>query len=267
MDEAPQDYEKNRISLLLDSANANITHGDRLTSNDKKRIARDIAASDPDCKWTEDAMAEKLGITRQAVNTWISDIRARQKAGRNTVIIRLHRLGWTQDQISGEVGLSRNRISEIVGNANFCNIDTLLSQGHDMKYIAMHYHMDMALAWTLRMEEKTDQEKFKDLGWGLRTWDQWNFNECDERFGDDWPGRIPAQLVGHTLYYFTKPGDFVLDPMAGGGVVPDVCMLFQRKCRAFDLAPTENRPEIKYHYWDLKNLEWPVTKKTGPDLF
>ena len=41
--------------------------------------------------------------------------------------------------------------------------------------------------------------KIKDL-----TWDQWNFNECDERFGDDWPGRIPAQLIAHTLYYFTE---------------------------------------------------------------
>ena len=66
------------------------------------------------------------------------------------------------------------------------------------------------------------KEKFKELGLGLRTGDQWYFNECDERFGDDWPGRIPAQLVAHTLFYFTKPGDLVLDPMAGGGVVSDV---------------------------------------------
>ena len=46
--------------------------------------------------------------------------------------------------------------------------------------------MDLALAWALRLQGKTDQEKFKELGWGLRTWDLWNFNECDERFGDDW---------------------------------------------------------------------------------
>ena len=264
LDESPLDYEKNRVNLLLDSANANITHGDRLTSNDKKRIAREIAVSDTDCQWTEDAMAEKLGITRQAVNTWISDIRARQKADRNTIIMRLNRLGWTQEQISGVTGLTQGRITQIINNANFCEINNLLSQGRDMEYIARHYHMDMALAWALRLDGKSDKERFKELGWGLRAWDQWNFNECDERFGDDWPGRIPAQLVAHTLYYFTKSGDFVLDPMAGGGVVPDVCMLFNRKCRAFDLAPTENRPEIKYHYWDIKNLVWPVTKK--PDL-
>ena len=36
----------------------------------------------------------------------------------------------------------------------------------------------------MRLEGKTDQERFKELGWGLRTWDQWNFNNCDERFTD-----------------------------------------------------------------------------------
>ncbi len=40
----------------------------------------------------------------------------------------------------------RNRVSEIVGNANFGEIDTLLSRGYDMDYIAKHYHMDLALA-------------------------------------------------------------------------------------------------------------------------
>ena len=129
-----------------------------------------------------------------------------------------------------------------------------------MEYIARHFHMDLALVWALRLEGKTDQEKFKELGWGLRTWDQWNFNECDERFGDDWPGRIPAQLVAHTLFYFTKPGDLVLDPMAGGGVVSDVCLLFERKCQSFDIATRDNRPEIQRYYWDPQNWTWPVTK-------
>ena len=44
-------------------------------------------------------------------------------------------------------GLSRNRISEIIGNANFSEIDTLLSHGRDMNHIAGHYHLDAALAW------------------------------------------------------------------------------------------------------------------------
>ena len=128
----PLDYEKNKVALLLESAGCNISHGDRLSPGDKKRISRDIASTDPECKWTESALAEKLGVIQQTVNIWISDIRARQKASRNTTIIRLSRLGWPQEKIAEVVGLSRNSASEIVGNANFGEIDTLLSQGHDM---------------------------------------------------------------------------------------------------------------------------------------
>ena len=52
--------------------------------------------------------------------------------------------------------------------------------------------------------------------------------------------------------------------MAGGGVVPDVCLLFERKCQAFDLAVRDNRSEILCHHWDTRNWKWPITKK--PDL-
>jgi hypothetical protein len=262
--ETPLDYKENKNALLLESALCNISHGDRLSSNDKKRTARLIAESDPEGKWTESGLAEKLGISQQTINRWTSDIRARQKTNRNSMILRLSRLGWIQERISEVMGVSRNRISEIVGNTHLGNIDNLLSKGHNMEYVARHFQMDLALAWALRLEGQKDQEKFKALGWGLRTWDQWNFNDCDGRFGDEWPGSIPAQLVAHTLYYFTKPGSLVFDPMAGGGVVTDVCLIFERKCQAFDLASRENRPEIEYHHWDPQKKKWPGTKK--PDL-
>jgi hypothetical protein len=52
--------------------------------------------------------------------------------------------------------------------------------------------------------------------------------------------------------------------MAGGGVVPDVCLAFERKCHAFDLAPSDSRPEIEYHHWNPQKGTWPLAKK--PDL-
>ena len=260
----PLDYETSQTALLLEAAECNTKHGDRLSPRDKKQVARDIATSDPECTWTEDALAQKLGVIQQTVNTWISDIRARQRTGRNIIVIRLNRLGWTQEKIAEIAGMTQGRVAQIINNTNFGEINNLLSQGRDMDYIAGHYHMDLALAWALRLEGKTDQEKFKELGWGLCAWDRWNFNECDERFGDDWPGRIPAQLVAHTLFYFTNPGDFVFDPMSGGGVVSDVCLVFERKCQSFDLATRDNRPEIQYHHWTPQDGHWPITKK--PDL-
>ena len=73
----------------------------------------------------------------------MSDIRARQKASRNTVVLRLNRLGWTQEMIAKEVGLDRSVISRIVQNTKISDMHNLLSQGHDMEYIAREYNMDL----------------------------------------------------------------------------------------------------------------------------
>jgi hypothetical protein len=82
------------------------------------------------------------------------------------------------------------------------------------------------------------------------------------------PGQIPAQLVGHTLFYFTQEQDLIFDPMAGGGVVPDTCLAFNRRCWSFDLADRpETRPEIEPHQWNPERLVSPVKGKERPDLF
>ncbi|MBW2004631.1 MAG: hypothetical protein JRI72_08460 [Deltaproteobacteria bacterium] len=63
--------------------------------------------------------------------------------------------------------MTQGRVAQIINNTNFGEINNLLSQGRDMEYIARHYHMDLTLVWALRLEGKTDHEKFKELGWGL----------------------------------------------------------------------------------------------------
>ena len=77
--------------------------------------------------WIEEALAEKLGVIQQTVNISISDIRARQKAGRNIIIIRLNRLGWTQEQIAEIAGMTQGRVAQIINNTNFGEINNLLS--------------------------------------------------------------------------------------------------------------------------------------------
>jgi len=90
---------------------------------------------DPECKWTEAALAQKLGVIQQTINSWISDIRARQRANRNITIVRLGRLGWTQEKIAKVVGLDRSAVSRIVQNTKIGEMHNLLSQGRDMDYM------------------------------------------------------------------------------------------------------------------------------------
>ena len=74
-------------------------------------------------------------------------------------------------------------------------------------------------------------------------------------------------MIAHILYYFSEQGDLVFDPMAGGGVVPDTCLAFNRRCWSFDMDDRpERRPEIEPYFWESTNLEWPIKGKTKPDL-
>jgi ParB family transcriptional regulator, chromosome partitioning protein len=75
-------------------------------------------------------------------------------------------------------------------------------------------------------------------------YDVWSFRH-DRAFGIPHPGRTPPGIVAHTLHYFTRPDDLVVDPMAGGGTTLDVCHSMGRRCLAYDLHPS--RPDIHVH--------------------
>jgi DNA modification methylase len=60
-------------------------------------------------------------------------------------------------------------------------------------------------------------------------------------------------LIAHILYYFSRQKDLVFDPMGGGGVTPDVCLAFNRRCWTLDMIDRPDaRPEIEPYYWDIK---------------
>ena len=188
-----------------------------------------------------------------------------------------------QDRIAKRLGLVRtslhNHLLKMPVLANSINTD--LSRGFTVSQVAEKHACPVGpedrtgdwtepMVWSLALEDKEDLERFKELGWGLRTWDKWEWNDCDKRFGDDWPGRIPAQLIAHILYYFSKQNNLIFDPMAGGGVTPDTCLALSRRCWAFDMQDQpETRPEIEPHTWTLPTanpLAWPVSSKEKPDL-
>lgn len=46
------------------------------------------------------------------------------------------------------------------------------------------------------------------------------------------------------LYFYTKRGDLVVDPMAGGGSTVDACLVMGRRCRAYDINKEIDRRDI-----------------------
>ncbi len=216
-------------------------------------------------------IGKAIGRSRRTVDLYIADLRAATKMDKDLKIFRMNRLGIPQDRMAKRLGLDQKTIHYHLGKMAVLpnSLNTDLSQGFTVAQVAQKHGWTEPMVWSLALEDKDDQEGFKKLGWGLRTWDQWEFNACDKRFGDEWPGRIPAQLIAHILFYFSKQNDLILDPMAGGGVTPDTCLALGRRCWAFDMEDRSSRPEIEPHTWmHSKNqgLSWPVRSKTKPDL-
>ena len=75
---------------------------------------------------------------------------------------------------------SDSNLSRNVQNTKISDMHNLLSQGHDMDYIARHYHMDLALA-----RHRSRPKEAVSHAQGFRS---------GETGGH---GRIPAQLVAH----------------------------------------------------------------------
>jgi hypothetical protein len=239
----------------------------QLTEDEAGTTARRAYENNPRLRSFE--IGQAIGRSRQAVDAYIADLRAATQMELDLKIFSMNRLEIPQKRIAKRLGQARetirNHLAKMPELANQPKAN--LSRGFTVAQVAEKHGWTEPMVWSLALEGKDDHVRFKELNWGLRTWDLWNWNDCDKRFGDNWPGRIPAQMIAHILYYFSDQNDLVFDPMAGGGVVADTCLAFNRKCWSFDMDDRpDTRPEIEPCFWDITNLKWPIKGKTKPDL-
>ena len=198
----------------------------QLTEDEARDTARRAYSKNTSLRSAD--IGKAIGRSRQTVDSYIADLRAVTQMGLDIKMFCMNLLGIPQDRMAKRLGVKQvlihNHLLKMPVLANSINTD--LSRGFTVSQVAEKHNWTEPMVWSQALKDKEDLERFKELGWGLRTWDQWEWNDCDKRFGDDWPGRIPAQLIAHILYYFSKQNHLILDPMAGGGVTPDTCLAF-----------------------------------------
>ena len=110
----------------------------------------------------------------------------------------MNRLGIPQDRMAVRLGMNQktihNHLVKMAVLPKLLNSD--LSQGFTVSQVAQKHSWADPMVWALALEGKDDQDRFKELGWVLRTWDQWDFNDCDKRFG---AGNDMASEVWYSL--------------------------------------------------------------------
>ena len=253
------------IPIKLYAASLSTRHGERITPADRKALAREIFEENPD--FNLETLTRFIDVSKSTAANYVADIRARRKEAQKMVAYRLHRLGWTMEEIGETINLAKSNVSNIC--SEFPDLEkqnkSLLDSGIPHLDVAERFNMPLTLVWAVDLAGRTDEQRLDRLGIKIQPYDVWNFIRCHELFGNDYPGRIPGELIAHVLYFFTEPGDMVLDPMAGSGSTLDVCLAMGRKCYGYDIDNKYQRSDIIKH--DLATAGWPERVKKANLIF
>jgi len=241
----------------------NRAHGVLFTREERNKLIVDLYFEDG---WTQQQIADLTGLSVQAISKIISnstsgntnnsaDKRRELKPEDYPAIARLISGGEKQSVIAEKFGVSQGRISQVW--AEFRDKVYNLYTKEKLLKFEVAEKVDLTVDEVDRiLQQYGDPLNFEPL---VSTW--WPAFGLDKRFGVPHASNLPADLVRNILALYTKPGDVILDPAAGGGVVLDVARdMVNRKCYAYDLRPA--RPDIKTH--NLLVGPPPVPEK--PDL-
>ena len=102
------------IPAKLFAASFSTKHGDRMSGEDLKAIAREVCAANPDFDLKK--IAQYCGVTRQTAGKWVSDIVEHRRAVRKLRAVILSRAGWSQQQIADELGVNQSTVMRDVND-------------------------------------------------------------------------------------------------------------------------------------------------------
>lgn len=235
------------IPVKLYAASLSSKHGHRLTPGETKALAREICEANPD--FAAQVIATYVGRSERTVSDYVKDIKGRRKEQQRAVIMRLDRLGWTQEEIAQVVGVTQKTVHEKVYEMAELqeSIKTVIDSGIPHLEVAERFNLPLQVVWAIDLDGRDDAERMDRLGIKVQPYDVWQFAKCHDLFGSQHPGRIPGELIAHVLYFFTQQGDMVIDPMAGSGTTPDVCLAMGRRCYAYDIDARHGRNDIMAH--------------------
>lgn len=240
-------------------------HGDRMSNADLKALAREDFEANPTrspVDWGRD-----FGVPERTVRFWVSDIIDRERRRRQAAVWRLAKLGWTQQEIADRFGVKQPQVSKDIHSGNLADLHTRLPEDWNDRGLADEAErtgVPLTEAMAAAISGMDDAARLAKLDIRLQPYDVWQFPSCHDLMGDRHPGRIPGELVCHALYFYTKPGDLVVDPMAGSGTTLDACLLMGRKARGYDIDHRHDRVDVEAH--DL-STGWPDTVEKASLIF
>lgn len=242
------------IPVKLFAASLSVRHGLAISTAERKALAREIVEAD--AEFNTVTLAKMLAVSDETARSYVGDMLAKRREERAAKALRLSLLGWTQAEIGTRLGVTQGRVAQELLEIQEVGklIISQLASGLPVEEVAQRHGLPMQLVWATALAGKGDAERCEALGIKIQPYDVWNFPRCHDLMGDKHPGRIPGELIAHVLYFFTKPGDIVIDPMVGSGTTLDACLLMGRKCFGYDIDKHHERADVIHR--DIATEGW-----------
>ncbi len=210
--------------IFWESVERNSSHGKQLSPADKRKIA-ELRYESLQPKSAIAELAAHLRVDERTVRRWTKDARAAQEAYRRERAYDLWLDCLTLEQVATE-------------------LDAPVSTIHGWLDGFRNGHMS---------ETETPPGATEERPWGnVQHFDLWDFPAADGK--SSFFGRMPEQVVENLLWFYTEPGQTVVDPFAGGGTTIMVAKRMGRRIWASDLHPA--MPTLPIHRHDA-GWGWP----------
>ena len=135
----------------------------QLTEEETRKTARLAFQNNP--RLTSSEIGTVIGRSRQAVDSYIADLRAATQVELELKIFRMNRLGIPQDRIAERLGQTRDIIRYHLGEMPSLAFppNTDLSRGFTVAQVAKKHGWTEPMVWSLALEGKDDLQRFKEL--------------------------------------------------------------------------------------------------------
>jgi hypothetical protein len=213
------------VEIRRESIVRNAAHGQQLAASDKRRIAGVLWRDLTESNGTRVAeIAELLSVSERSVREWTKEARADEKREQQERAFDLWLDCRTQQEIADELAIPQQTVS----------------------------------GW---ITESGKSAVFGEPPESRQHFDVWQFQNAAGE--SSYFGKMPPQVVENLLWFYTEPGQTVVDPFAGGGTTIDVAKRMGRRVWASDRKPST--PTLPIHEHDI-TTGWPAAAPKRADL-
>ena len=218
--------------IIRESIRRNATHGQQLSRQDKQRMAAHMWTALADLPASERVkeIADLLAVSERSVQNWTKDVRKAEKQAQQNKAWDLWLDCHEQQEIADVIGVHQTTVGD----------------------------------WLKDFRNSADFLKAPE---SRQHFDVWQFPTTDRESGgqQSYFGAVPPQVVENLLWFFTEPGDIVVDLFAGSGTTIDVAKRMGRRVWASDIRGNHYSPHLPIHRHDA-TTGWPADAPRKADL-